>query len=74
MTVAAALKEIEGFSRDEQLQVVHALWDRLVESGWQPSVTDSLQRELDRRIEDADNQPDDVLTWEQIEAHVRRKR
>jgi putative addiction module component (TIGR02574 family) len=67
-----ALQEIQSWPVEEQLDLVFRLWDQLVEGGWQPELTDELKAELDRRLASYEANPENVLTWEQIVARVRR--
>ncbi len=39
-----------------------------------PALTEELQAELNRRIDDLEANPNDGFTWEEIVAHVRRPR
>jgi putative addiction module component (TIGR02574 family) len=68
------LKEIAGWPVEDQLELISEAWDRLVESGWQPELTDELKAELDRRIDDADANPQEGMSLEQLLDHVRRAR
>jgi len=74
MSVATTLKEIDGMPRNEQIELAHLLWERLIDSGWHPVVSDATKNELDRRLSEIEANPDKMLTWDQIEAHVSRKR
>ncbi len=74
MDVATALKEIETWPIDDQLELVQQVWDRIVESGWQPELTAAQKAELDRRLAAAEANPDEVVSWESIVEHVRRNR
>ncbi|MDB9511913.1 addiction module protein [Kamptonema animale CS-326] len=38
-----------------------------------PDLTEPQKRELDRRIDDNEMNPDNVLTWEKIKASVRKQ-
>jgi putative addiction module component (TIGR02574 family) len=74
MNMTAVLKEIESWPLDDQVELVQRVWDRLVESGWQPDLTDELKAELDRRLDALEANPNDVVSWESVVEHVRRKR
>jgi putative addiction module component (TIGR02574 family) len=68
------LKEIATWPVNEQLELVQGAWEQLLKSGWQPSPTDEDWAEIERRLDDDDANPGNVLTWEQIEAHLKRAR
>jgi putative addiction module component (TIGR02574 family) len=58
---------------EDQLAFVFNLWDELLDSGWQPELTDDLKAELDRRLAAYQADPTNVRTWDQIVERVRRK-
>ena len=72
--IEATLKEIAAWPVKDQLELLAQAWDRLVESGWQPQLTDDLKAKLDRRIEAADVNPHDAVSLEEFIEHVRRAR
>ena len=72
MDLSATLQAVRGWPVDEQFELVFQLWDQLVEDGWQPVPTDELAAELDRRLADHEAKPDDVRTWEQLIARVKK--
>ncbi len=74
MDLATALKETEAWTVEDQIELAQRIWDRLVDSGWQPELNDEQKAELDRRLAALDANPNDVVTWESIVEHVRRKR
>jgi putative addiction module component (TIGR02574 family) len=69
-----ALQAVQAWPVEDQLDFVFRVWDRLVEGGWQPELTDDLKAELDRRLAAHKADPSNVLTWEQVVARVRRPR
>ncbi|HEY1376375.1 MAG TPA: addiction module protein [Gemmataceae bacterium] len=74
MDVATALKQTETWPVEDQIELVQRLWDRILDSGWRPELTDDLKAELDRRLDALDANPNDVVSWDEIERHVRRER
>lgn len=74
MDMVTALKEIEAWPLAEQIELAQRLWDRILDSGWQPQLTQEQKAELDRRLDALDANPNDVVTWESVVEHVRRKR
>jgi putative addiction module component (TIGR02574 family) len=74
MDMATALKEIRAWPVEDRLELVEQVWDSIAESDWKPELTEELKAKLDQRLEALDKNPDDVLTWEDIVAYVRRKR
>jgi putative addiction module component (TIGR02574 family) len=74
MDVAATLTEIASLSVEERIHLVQAIWDTIAAEGVHPDLTESQKQELDRRIADLERSPANVLTWEEIKAHVRGRR
>jgi putative addiction module component (TIGR02574 family) len=58
----------------DQLDFLFRAWDRILDSGWQPELTEEWRAELDRRLAAHQVDPDNVLTWEQVLAHVKGDR
>jgi putative addiction module component (TIGR02574 family) len=68
----AVLEAVQSWPVEEQLAFVFQVWDRLVEGGWQPELTDELKAELDRRLAAYQANPSNVRTWEQLNVHDHR--
>lgn len=73
MDLAAVLKAIETWPVEDRMELARYIWDQLVDSGWHPELTDEVKAELDRRLAALDANPNDVVTWDSIVEHVRRK-
>jgi putative addiction module component (TIGR02574 family) len=74
MDVATTLKQIESWPVADQVELMHQVWDRLLDSGWEPTLSEEEKAELDRRLDDLEANPGKVKTWEEVLEHVRRKR
>lgn len=72
MDIASALKEVDAWPVDERLDFVQLVWDRIVDSGWQPTLSEDQRAEFDERLNASDANPNDVESWDSIVAHVRR--
>lgn len=72
--MTATLKEIEGWPVEDQIELVERVWDRIVDPGRQPGLSDEPKAELDRRLEALKASPGDVVSWESIVEHVRRQK
>jgi putative addiction module component (TIGR02574 family) len=68
----AVLEAVQNWPLEDQLHLVFDVWDRLVEAGWQPELTDDLKAELDRRLAAHQQDPNNVRSWEDVLARVRR--
>jgi putative addiction module component (TIGR02574 family) len=59
---------------DERLEFLSEAWARLVRAGWQPALTDEQKVEFDRRLDELDAKPDDSMSWDDVERHVKSRR
>ena len=74
MDMTTVLREVDSWPVEERIRLVQEVWDRLVDGGVEPALTDDQKGEIDRRLADLAANPDAVVTWEEIERHVRRAR
>lgn len=74
MNLVAVLNEVSGWPVEQQLELVETVWGRLVDSGWQPELSDEQRAELTRRLDDLKANPEKVLSHEEVLKHLRRKR
>ncbi len=73
MDITATLNEITSLSIKDRISLVQAIWDSIAAEQAYPDLTEPQKRELDRRIDDYEMNPDNVLTWEEIKASVRKQ-
>jgi putative addiction module component (TIGR02574 family) len=52
--------------RREQIELVEALWDNIVERNAVPGPTEAQKAELDRRLSEHAAHPDDVVPWSEV--------
>ena len=71
MDPTAVLEAVQNWPLEDQLSLVFDVWDRLIEGGWQPELTDDLKAELDRRLAAYQQNPNNVRSWEDVLARVR---
>ncbi len=74
MDITATLNEIAALSIEERIHLVQAIWDSIAAEQAYPDLTEPQKRELDYRIDDYEKNPDNVLTWEEIKASIKRQR
>jgi len=67
--VSSSLKAlgIEKLSVEERIALVEELWDSIAEA---TPLTEAQRVELDRRMKDHANDPDDVIPWESGKASI----
>jgi putative addiction module component (TIGR02574 family) len=54
----------------ERIELVDALWESIVQDGYQPELTTAQAEELDRRVAAHEKNPDDVVAWETVKADL----
>jgi putative addiction module component (TIGR02574 family) len=74
MDITATLNEIAALSIEERIHLVQAIWDSIAADQAYPDLTEPQKQELDYRIDDYETNPDNVLTWEEIKASIKRQR
>jgi putative addiction module component (TIGR02574 family) len=74
MDMAEALRTIDTWPLEDRIELVQSVWDSIAASGLQPKPSDAQKADLDRRLEDLEKNPENVVDWESIVRHVRRKR
>lgn len=73
MDIAAKLNEITALSVEDRILLVQAIWDSIAAEQAYPDLPETQKHELDRRIESHNTDPDNVLTWEEMKASVRKQ-
>lgn len=63
---------IERLSRDERLALVQEIWDSVAAEG-ESLLTDAQRRELERRADEDDADPDGGIPWENVMANARSR-
>jgi putative addiction module component (TIGR02574 family) len=72
MDITATLNEIEALSIEDRINLVQAIWDGIAEDRACADLTDMQKQELDCRITDSENNPENVMTWEEIKASIKK--
>lgn len=68
------LEAAKALPLPEQLELAQSLWESLVKDGYDPALTPDQAAELDRRLQDHQEKPDDVVPWETIQADLDARR
>jgi len=63
--------EIGSLSAAEKFELLDALWESLESDA--PPLTDAQRAELDYRVAKYEQNPSDVLPWEQVKAGLFKK-
>jgi len=73
MDINATLNQITSLSIVDRIQLVQAIWDSIAAEQTYLDLTDVEKQELDHRITAYESNPDDIMTWEDIKASIKRK-
>jgi putative addiction module component (TIGR02574 family) len=73
MNITNTLNEIATLSIEDRILLVQAIWDGIAAEQAYPDLTIKQKKELDRRIDDSDAIPDNVMTWEEIKASIKNQ-
>ena len=65
--------DFQGLSSPEKLELIGQLWDSIPESLDHLSLPESHRKELERRLDAADADPNTGVPWEQLRERLRQK-
>jgi len=70
--MASTMKElgIDRLSVDQRLDLMHEIWDSIIDETGSTHLSDGQRRELERRLADADANPDNVVPWSQVKSRA----
>lgn len=74
MDITTTLNQILALSIQDRIRLVQAILDSIAAEQEYLDLTDSHKQELDRRIDDYEANPDNVLTWEKFKASIKARR
>ena len=61
---------IDRLSVEDRVALATAIWDSIADDTPTPLITDAQRRELDRRLTDHAENPENVVPWEQVKAEA----
>lgn len=67
------IETAKSLSLPERIELLDALWESIVEDGFEPPLTDAQAAELDRRVKAHQDNPNEVVDWETIKAGLEAK-
>ncbi len=73
MTVTAKTLGIDLLNVEERLALVEEIWAGICADAHAFPLTDAQRAELDRRVADDADFPEDVVPWDQVKASVRAR-
>ena len=54
----------------ERLELLDAVWESIIEDGYDPPLTTAQAEEIDRRLKAHEQNPNDVVEWNTIKAEL----
>ena len=66
--------DIGKLSPSERLRLIESLWDSLSEQADAPPLTDAQREELDRRLDEIEQNGGDGIPWEEVLKRLRGPR
>lgn len=72
--MSIALSDIEQLSVKERIELIGKIWDSIEASSKKTELTQAQKDELDRRLEKHKANPDQVVSWEEVQAKMKRSR
>ena len=63
---AVNIQELLRLSVSQRIQIVEAIWDSITASPELLPMTDAQRQELDRRLADHQEHPEDTRSWEEF--------
>lgn len=73
MTSNALRKELLKLSTAEKIELVEELWDSIPEEDEALALTAEQREDLDRRLAEADADPDGGVPWEEARERIRQR-
>jgi len=70
----ADIPEIENLSTSEKILLLEDLWDRIAVDESSVAVPESHKQELDRRMRRYKSHPGNLLSLEELQARIERKK
>ena len=65
--------DVLGLSVERRLQIVHQIWQSIVDTPDSLPVTDAERLELDRRLESHRKDPASARSWDEVKARLLRE-
>ena len=73
--MSASIKSLglDQLSVEDRISLVEDIWDSIADEKNLPPITDAQRVELQRRIEEDDSNPGDVVPWNDVKAFTLRR-
>jgi putative addiction module component (TIGR02574 family) len=74
MDITTTLNQIVTLDIQDRIRLVQAILESIAAEQDHFELTDSQKQELDRRIDDYEANPDNVVTWEEVKASIKSRK
>jgi putative addiction module component (TIGR02574 family) len=74
MDITTTLNQIIALGIQDRIRLVQAILDSIAAEQVYPDLTESQKQELDRRIDDYEQNPDKVMTWAEVKASIKARK
>lgn len=71
MDFATVMHGVGGWSVDERLRLIEAVWDSLSDASGEEVLSDAHLQDLRRRLDNTASDPKADAPWEEVEARLR---
>jgi len=70
MDLHTILTEVDAWPVGDRIRLMNEIWDRLVDNGHEPELSEEMKAELDGRLAEDDAAPNDIVPWEEVKAQA----
>jgi putative addiction module component (TIGR02574 family) len=74
MDITTTLNQIIALGIQDRIRLVQAILDSIAAEQVYPDLTEPQKQELDRRIDDYEQNPDKVMTWVEVKASIKARK
>ena len=73
MDITTTLNQIVALDIQDRIRLVQGILDSIAAEQVDPDLTEPQKQELDRRIDDYEANPDEVMTWAEVKASIKAR-
>lgn len=73
MDITTTLNQIVALDIQDRIRLVQGILDSIAAEQVDPNLTEPQKLELDRRIDDYEANPDEVMTWAEVKASIKAR-
>ena len=73
MDITTTLNQIVALDIQDRIRLVQGILDSIAAEQLDPDLTEPQKQELDRRINDYEANPGEVMTWAEVKASIKAR-